>query len=82
MTKKAKREWCSKDWINVGYCGFRRIIKYKVVNGKVVAVYKKHKFNKRMRCPKCNRMLNVIIKECHDPGCVHLMLSPHKGKYK
>jgi hypothetical protein len=66
MSKKKKREWCQTEAKHLTFFGTKEVPKYK----------------KRQRCPNCNRLLNVFLKECSDPGCQHLWLPPHKGKFK
>lgn len=73
---KRKREWCHTERQQIDYLGFVKSVRYgKLYTGRP-------KYKKRHRCPYCNRLLEVLILECHDPGCWHVYLPPHKGKYK
>lgn len=36
------------------------------------------KHPKRVRCPDCKKRFLVFIRECDDPGCLHLYMPKHK----
>jgi len=61
------RDWCLETDKAIAFLGFRK-------NGKRFE-YKKH-----YRCPDCGKRLKVWLRDCHDPGCVHLWISKHKVK--
>jgi len=39
-------------------------------------------YPKRMRCEKCGKRFLTFVRECHDPGCLHLYFPKHKVKKK
>lgn len=65
--KKRVREWCEKEDKFIAWLGWRR-------------ANKKMPFKKRQRCPKCNKLLTIFLRDCDDFGCVHLVMPKHKEK--
>lgn len=70
---KRVKVWCREKLTRYDWLGFLPLklnrIKPDHVKGPKI---------KFARCPDCNRKLQLINKECQDPGCWHIYYPPHK----
>lgn len=62
------RVWCQEKNVHIDFVGSRGKL-WKPVP-------------KRIVCPKCKKRYLTFVRECDDPGCLHLYLPKHKLKIK
>jgi len=75
ILKKPKRTkvrvWCPGGGKDLGF-------DYDAKSRKLAKTPEKRKV-KFVRCGVCSQRFEVYNRECHDPGCVHYHVPPHKA---
>lgn len=62
-----KNMWCQTKRIHLAYLGSKPF---------------RDKVPLKARCLSCKKNICLFIQECHDPGCFHLYMPPHKFPIK
>jgi len=68
MMTKPKYEWCQTEEKCIDFLGFAKPFK------------RGRKVKKYIRCPNCKKRIQCYIRECDDPGCLHLWMPKHKKR--
>lgn len=69
LKKKRIRTWCSGGGRDLGFEWSDKSRKTKPEDRKV----------KFIRCSVCGQRFEALNRECHDAGCVHQQVPPHKA---
>lgn len=92
LKKRKTSVWCSKEAQPINISGYGFVYNYNKYGSKFRKCkqnyLKIHNTNKdlkvppKVKCPLCKKRFKPRIRQCHDSGCWHFFVPPHKKVVK